>query len=111
MNTDNPLLAPWAPPYELPPFDKIRTEHFAPALDASMKAHAAEGTALGSNPEAPTFANTVAAFDRSGAALQKVLGVFNNLTSSKTDEALQAVEMEYAPKVALHMAQFFLDPR
>jgi peptidyl-dipeptidase Dcp len=110
MHTDNPLLAPWAPPYELPPFDKIRTEHFAPALDEALAAHVAEVAGLASNPAPATFDNTVLAFDRSGIALQRVLGVFNNLTSSQTDEALQAAEREYAPKVAVHMAQFFLDP-
>jgi peptidyl-dipeptidase Dcp len=110
MITENPLLAPWAPPYALPPFDRIRTEHFAPALDHALAAHAAEVAALAASSEAPTFANTVLAFDRSGQDLQRILGVFFNLTGSKSDEALQAVERDYAPRVAAHMARFYLDP-
>lgn len=110
MNSTNPLLQAWETPYGLPPFDKIKTEHFGPALDASMASHAAEIAALAGSAAAPTFENTIAALDRSGADFQKVTGVFFNLTGCLTDEALQAVEREYSPKVAAHVTQFLLNP-
>jgi len=63
----NPLLAPWTGPYGLPPFAEARAEHFAPAFEAAMREHLAEIDALAGAGEAPTFANTVAAFDRAAA--------------------------------------------
>ena len=66
----NPLLETWQTPFGLPPFDLIRPEHFAPALDEAFKAHLAEIDAIAGHAEAPTFANTLAAFDRSGRPLR-----------------------------------------
>ena len=106
----NPLLQVWDTPYGLPPFDKIRTEHFGPALDAAMASHAAEVAALVSSSEPATFANTILTLDKSGADFQKVTGVFFNLTGCLTNEALQAVERDYSPKVAAHVTWFLLDP-
>ena len=106
----NPLLQPWTTPYGLPPFDAIRTEHFGPALDASMASHAAEVAALAAASEPPTFENTILAFDRSGEDFQRVTGVFFNLTGCRTDAALQAVERDYSPMVAAHVTRFYLDP-
>lgn len=107
--SSNPLLQTWDTPYGLPPFDKIKTSDFGPALDASMAAHAAEIGALAAQTEPATFANTVLAIDRSGADFQKVTAVFFNLTSCLTDEALQAVERDYSPKIAAHVTQLYLN--
>ncbi len=109
-STYNPLTAAWDAPYGLPPFDKIRAEHFGPALDAAMAEHVSEVAAIAASKEPSSFENTIAAFDRSGEALSRVALVFHNLTSSMTDEALQAVERDYMPKLALHVARFLLDP-
>ena len=67
--TDNPLLQPWHTPYGLPPFDRIRAEHFVPAFEQAMRAHRAEIDAIADSREPPTFDNTLAAFDRSGREL------------------------------------------
>ena len=64
MVSSNPLLADWDAPYGLPPFDAIRTEHFAPALRTAMQANRAELDAIAAQIEAPSFDNTLAAFDR-----------------------------------------------
>ncbi|HAE20980.1 MAG TPA: peptidase M3 [Spirochaetaceae bacterium] len=103
MNT-NPLLSTWDTPYGLPPFDKIKSEHFAPAFEQSMAEHRAEVDALAANSDAPTFENTVAALDRSGQAYGRVSGVFHNLTASETSDELQAVERELMPKIAAHQS-------
>jgi peptidyl-dipeptidase Dcp len=106
----NPLLAPWTTPFGVPPFDLIRSDHFGPAFDQGMAEHVAEIAAIAANPEPPTFANTVEALERSGRALDRVRSVFFNLVSSQATDALQAVERDYAPKLAAHRAAVTLDP-
>src|SRR5687768_2298389 len=67
---DNPLLAPWSGPYGgVPPFDRIRVEHFQPALEAAMAENLAEVERIASNPEPATFQNTIAALEDSGRML------------------------------------------
>jgi peptidyl-dipeptidase Dcp len=80
MNS-NPLLETWTTRYGLPPFDRIRAEHFAPALDVAMAAQNSELDAIENNAEAPTFANTVVAFDQHGRQMAQVNLCFSNLTA------------------------------
>ena len=98
----NPLLQPWQTPYGLPPFELIHSEHFVPAFAHALKAHRADVDAIADNAEPPTFANTVAAFDRSGRELGRIQRLFFNLASSETSPALQAVEREMSPRLAAH---------
>jgi peptidyl-dipeptidase Dcp len=101
--TDNPLLTPdWDTPHGLPPFARIRPEHFEPALEAAMAAHRAEIDALAAQAGLPTFDNTVAAFDRAGRWLNRLESTFYNLTASETSEALQAVQLRVAAPLAAH---------
>jgi len=111
MQPSNPLLQPWNTPYGLPPFDLIRTEHYAPALEVAMAEQVDEVEVIATSALPPTFANTIDAFDRCGASLSRVYSVFGNLTSNLTNEALQAVELEYSPKLAVHSQKFYLDSR
>jgi peptidyl-dipeptidase Dcp len=108
LATSNPLLAPWATPYGLPPFDQVAPEHFRPAFDAALKAQREEIESIAQSPETPSFDNTVAAFDRSGRLLARLDGLFYNLTSSETSPALQAVEMELAPLLAAHSSAIYM---
>ena len=98
----NPLLEPWTTPFEAPPFPAIRPEHFAPAFEVALKAHNAEIDAIAADPAAPTFANTIEAMERAGDTLDRVAGVFWNLSGSNTNDALQALEREWSPKFAAH---------
>jgi len=98
----NPLLAPWAAPFGLPPFERIRPEHFPPALAEAMRQHLAELDAIGLQPELPSFENTVEALDRAGALLYRIEAVLGNLTASETSLALQAVQREMAAPLAAH---------
>jgi peptidyl-dipeptidase Dcp len=108
--SDNPLLEPWTGPFGLPPFDRIRPEHFPPAFDRAMADHAAEVDAIARNPEAPTFANTVEAMERAGRLYDRVARVFFNLTGSHTSDALEAIARDYAPTMARHRMKIALDP-
>ena len=98
----NPLLAPWDAPHGMPPFAQVRPEHFVPALEQAMQEHRAELDAIARAPEAPTFDNTAAAFDRCGRLLARVGGVFHNLCASETSPALQAVQSAMAQPLAAH---------
>jgi peptidyl-dipeptidase Dcp len=107
--TENPFFEAWNTPFALPPFDRIRPEHFPPAFDRGMAEHAAEIAAIAGSPDAPDFANTIEALERGGRLLRQVGRVFNNLTSSATNEALDAIDRDYAPKLAAHHMRIMLD--
>jgi len=108
--TDNPFFESWNTPFELPPFDLIRPEHFPAALDRGMEEEATEVAAIAQAAASPDFANTIEALERSGRLLRRVSRVFNNLDSSATNEALQAIDRDYAPKLAAHQMHVALDP-
>lgn len=106
----NPLLEIWTTPFGLPPFDRIRPEHFAPAFEAAMVDHLAEIAAIAEDPAAPTFANTIEALQRAGRALGRIEAVFDNLVVSLGGEALEAVNRVMAPRLAEHRMRVALDP-
>src|SRR5258706_368196 len=108
--TENPFFEAWNTPFELPPFDRIRPEHFPPAFDLGMAEHAAEIAAIAGAGAPPDFANTVEALERSGRLLRRVGRVFSNLTSSATNAALDAIDRDYAPRLAAHRIKIMLDP-
>ena len=108
MNDDNPLLQPWTGEYGLPPFTEARAEHFEPAFRQATQAHLAEVDAIGQSPEAPSFANTVAALDRAGRLFDRISGLFHNLTSSETSPELQATERQMAPLLAGHDSKVYM---
>ncbi|MCX6570816.1 MAG: M3 family metallopeptidase [Candidatus Aminicenantes bacterium] len=99
---DNPFFSEFATPFGVPPFDLIKPEHYMPAFERGMAEQKKDVEAITSNAAPPTFANTVEALERSGALLNKVAGVFNNMTSSNTNEELQKIDKELAPKLAQH---------
>ncbi|MCS6996823.1 MAG: M3 family metallopeptidase [Casimicrobiaceae bacterium] len=111
MTTTNPLLAPWNTPYGLPPFAEIRPEHFAPAFAEAFRRHREELAAIANAPEPPTFANTIVAFDRAGALLDRIGQCFWNLTAAHTSAELQALERELAPQWAAHFNAIYMDER
>jgi peptidyl-dipeptidase Dcp len=104
----NPLLQDWDTPYGLPPFDAIRTEHFVPALRAAMQANREELDAIATQAEAPSFDNTLAAFDRCARQLARIESVFYNLASSQTSPELQAVQREMAAPLSAHYSAVFM---
>jgi peptidyl-dipeptidase Dcp len=99
--TPNPLLQPWTGPYGgVPPFDQVKVTDLKPALEAAMAANLAEIDRIANDPAPPTFANTIAAMERTGRTLDRVDTVYGIYSSTLNDEAVQAVEREMAPKLA-----------
>jgi len=106
----NPLLTPSTLPFEAPPFDRITTSDFLPAFEAGMTEHLVEIDAIANNPAAPTFENTLAALEKSGTTLTRVQLAFNAITSANTNDELQKLQEEIAPKLAAHQDAIFLNP-
>jgi peptidyl-dipeptidase Dcp len=107
--TENPFFEPWETPFQLPPFDRIRPEHFPPAFDRFMAEEAAEIDAIARSPDVPTFANTIEALERSGRQLGRVSRVFFNLNSSHTNDALETIARDYAARFAQHRMRVALN--
>jgi len=102
LQSENPLLSDWNTPFQTPPFNEIKNEHFLPAIQEGMKAEIAEVDAIVNNPEEPTFKNTIVALEKSGKLLSKVNRVFGCLNGANTNDELQAISKETAPLLAKH---------
>ena len=97
----NPLLEPWAGPYGgVPPFDRVKVEHFEPALSAAMQENLDEIDRIASNPEPPTFENTIAAQERAGRTMTHVAVVYGVWGGNMSTPEFQSVEREMAPRLA-----------
>jgi len=110
-STENPFLTASTLPLLAPPLDRIKDEHFLPAFTEGMAQQLTEVRAIADNPEPATLDNTLLPMERSGAVLYRVNQVFSNLSSSHTNETLQKIEAEIAPKLAQHQDQIYLDPK
>jgi peptidyl-dipeptidase Dcp len=108
---ENPLLTKWETPYGVPPFGKIREEHYQPAFEAGMLAHQAEIEAIANNEAEATFANTVEALDRTGELLSQVSSVFYNLLSANTNDTMQEIAKDVAPKLSKHRDDIMLNEK
>ena len=101
-NRTNPFLTEWDTPYGIPPFDQIRTSDYIPALKAGIEQQNAEIEAIVSNPDAPTFENTIAPLELSGSIISKVAGVLYNVSETDRSDALDAVLDEAIPMMSEH---------
>ena len=93
----NPLLIEQNTPYGVPAFDKVKIEHYMPAFEKAIAENKAEIEAIVNNPEAPTFANTIEALDRSGELLDKVVGVFFNVLEADGNDEMNKIAEEVTP--------------
>jgi len=94
----NPFFVEWDTPYGIPPFDSIKDEHYKPAVDAAIAELLEEIEVIRTNPEPASFANTIEALEISGGAVNKVFGVFGNITNTDTNDALLEMETEFYPE-------------
>lgn len=99
---NNPFFKEYTTPFQVPPFNEIKLEHFMPGVDAGIEDHLAEIKAITDNREEPTFDNTILAFDQSGLLLYRVSQTFFNLNSANTNDEMQAAAREITPKLSAH---------
>ena len=105
----NPFLTEFQTPYGVPPFDQIKLEHYEPAFMKGIDEQKANIQAITSNAEAPTFDNVIVAFDNSSPILDRVGGVFYNLTEAETTDELTALSMKLAPVMSEHNDNILLN--
>ena len=107
----NPFLTDYHTPHHTAPFHLIRTEHYEPAIRKGMEMQNYEVDAIANNPEAPTFANTIVALERSGELLDRVTTVFGNLLSAETSDELEALAEQMMPLLSEHSNNISLNEK
>ena len=107
---ENPLLQEWNTPFQTPPFDEIRNDHFMPAFLEGMQIEKAEIEAIIDNEEPPTFKNTIEALEKSGELLGRTDMVFRCLNGANTNDELQKISKEVAPLKTRHYDDINLNP-
>ncbi|KQX97620.1 dipeptidyl carboxypeptidase [Rhodanobacter sp. Root480] len=98
----NPFYAASTLPFQAPPFDKISDGDYQPAIEEGMRQHLAEIEKIANNPAAPTFENTFVAMEKSGAMLNRVMAAFDTVTGANTDDTLQKIQEQEAPRLSAH---------
>ena len=113
LTAQNPFLdyQNWKTPHGTYPFDAIKVEHYMPAFDEGIKQGLAEIDAIANNPAAPTFANTIEAYEKAGKLLSVVASCFYNLTSAETNDSLAALELELSPKLSEYSSTILLNEK
>src|SRR5688500_1657858 len=107
----NPLLTPSTLPFQAIPWDKVKDAHFRPALEEGMRQQLVEINAIADNTAAPTFENTLVALEKSGLTLMRAQLAMNVLTGANTNDDLQKLDEEMAPKISVHQDTILLNSK
>jgi len=107
----NPFLEEWKTPFQVPPFDRIRNEHYLPAFQEGIRQHQAEIDAIVKNPKPATFQNTCQALDQSGKLIEKVSSVFYGLNSANTSKEMQEIAKQVSPIITQHSDDINMNPK
>ncbi len=110
VDKSNPFFSEYNTPFNLPPFEKIKAEHYMPAFEMGMDQGKKDIEAIVGNKEEPNFENTIAALDRSGKLLTKVRSVFSAQASANTNDTLQNIEVEISPRLSAYSDEIYLNP-
>lgn len=105
----NPFLSEYDTPFEIPPFEIIEFNHYEPAFLVGMEEHLMEVDSIANNSSEPTFENTIEALERAGKTLDKVSNVFFNLSSSNTNDDMDALAESISPKLSAHNDKILLN--
>lgn len=111
MTGKNPFFSKYDTPFEVPPFDKITEAHYIPAFEKGMSDHQAEIAKIINNTDPPTFKNTVETLEASGTLLSNVSNVFFSMNSALTNETIQGIAKEIAPKLSQHQDDILLNEK
>jgi len=109
-NKINPFLGEWDTPYGLPPFDDIKEKDYIPAAKIGIKLQEKEVDAIIACSEEPSFENTIAAYQHSGAVLDRVQGVLFNLSETDATPSLQRIVDKIIPMLTEHNDNVFMNP-
>jgi len=107
---DNPLLAEWNTPYQTPPFDQIKMEHYGPAIKKAIEMAKEEIYYITAIKTLPTFENTIVALDRAGGMVTRISSVFFNLLSAHTSPEMQQIAQEISPMLTEYGNDVSLNP-
>ena len=108
-NNTNPFLTEWDTPYGIPDFSKVKEKHYVPAVEAGIAQQQAEIDAIIANPDAPTFENVVEAYEKSGAILDRAVGVLFNVSETDSTPALQEIVEQVLPLISVHSDNIFMN--
>ena len=111
VQQDNPFFKQWKTPYETPPFDEIKVEHYMPAYMEGMKQQTTAIDAIVNSTDKPTFENTIEALEKSGKFYSKVDYVFSSLNDAITNDAMQKLANDLAPIASKHFDDINLNPK
>ncbi|MCH7974707.1 MAG: M3 family metallopeptidase, partial [Bacteroidetes bacterium] len=107
----NPFLTEWNAPFQTPPFDKIKTEHYVPAFKEGIKLHNDEIKKIADNKDAPSFQNTIEALDYSGKILTRVRRVFTGMNEAMTNDEMGKISKEISTLLSNHRDDIFLNAK
>ena len=108
-NNTNPFLTEWDTPYGIPDFGAVKEKHYVPAFEAGIAQQQAEIDAIIANPDAPTFENVVEAYEKSGAILDRAVGVLFNVSETDSTPALQEIVEQVLPLISVHSDNIFMN--
>ena len=108
-NNQNPFLTEWNTPYGIPDFGAVKEKHYVPAFEAGIAQQQAEIDAIIANADAPTFENVVEAYEKSGAILDRVVGVLFNVSETDATESLQKIVEQVLPMISVHSDNIFMN--
>ena len=100
QSAGNPFFGKFKTPFETPPFDQIKTEHYEPAFDEGIRRMEKEIKAIAENPQPATFANTIVALERAGKLLNTVSSVFFNVLSAEANDEMMEISQRVSPKLS-----------
>ena len=109
-NRTNPFLTEWNTPYGIPDFEAVQEKHYVPAVEAGIRQQQSEIDAIIANQDVPTFENVVEAYERSGAILDRVIGVLFNLSETDGTDSLQKIVEQVLPMLSAHSDNIFMNP-
>ena len=109
MNQDNPFFSASKLPFQAPDFASIKPEHFVSAFEAGMAQQLEQVRSIALQQDPPSFENTLVSMEKSGEILTRVAAVFFNLAGAHTNESIQEIEREVAPKLASHSDDIYLN--
>lgn len=108
---ENPLLVEWNTPFEIPPFESVKAEHYMPAFKAAMEAEIKEIDDIVNNPAEPDFENTIVAYNNTGELLSKVSAVFGSVSGVASNDEIIAIATELSPLRSAHSSEISLNDK